>query len=123
MISLKKTLSAITSKISDINSRLSSLSWYYDYSNPTTLSDNFSSWTATADGMVCVHCKTTSAWAAGILLVNGARVDVYQAYAEWGVSMLKAHVKKGDIVTTQRDSSNINLYNCKFYPLKFGGGV
>lgn len=123
MISLKNTLKAITSKISDINSRLSSLSWYYDYSNPTTLSDNFSSWTATADGMICLQVQSTSSYGAGRLYVNGNQVDMFQTNNAYYYSMLKAFVKKGDVVTTKRDVTGIRLYNAKFYPLKFGGGV
>ena len=121
MISLKNTLKAITSKISDINSRLSSLSWYYDYSNPTTLSDNFSSWTATADGMICVQCHINGAYATGFLFVGGERVDA-QHSASNQVTTLKAVVKKGDVVTTSVEG-NATIERCRFYPLKFGGGV
>jgi hypothetical protein len=120
MISLKNTLSAITSKISDINSQLSSLSWYYDYSNPTTLSDNFSSWTATANGMVVGTFALTSAWGNASFSVNGVRVDSCQSASSYALYTLKAFVKKGDKVTLAHELSNVT--GCRFYPLKFGGG-
>ena len=121
MISLKQTLSAITSKIADINSRLSSLSWYLDYANAVSTGSGSWTYTAPSDGVIYGTYSTSSGLKVARIYVNGKTVAVIQTASGNEYVPFLVLLRKGDKVTTSRESSAVTL-SASFIPLKFGGG-